>query len=91
MNELKEEGKTIVFISHSLPQVREFCDSAMWLEGGQMREYGDIDTVCDHYAEYIEYFNTLTKAEKKAELNEKFKKRIIKDKRVSLFDRIFGQ
>lgn len=91
MNELKAEGKTIVFISHSLPQVREFCDSAMWLEGGQMREYGDIDTVCDHYAEYIEYFNTLTKAEKKAELNEKFKKRIIKDKRVSLFDRIFGQ
>ena len=26
----------------------------MWLEGGKMREYGDIDTVCEHYAEYIE-------------------------------------
>ena len=59
MQELKEDGKTIVFISHSLPQVQEFCDSAMWLEGGKMREYGDIDTVCEHYAEYIETYNYL--------------------------------
>ena len=87
---LKEEGKTIVFISHSLPQVREFCDSAMWLEGGQMREYGDIDTVCDHYAEYIETYNKLTKAQKKAERDEKFKERIIKNRKVGLFDRLFG-
>ena len=90
MQELKEEGKTIVFISHSLPQVREFCDSAMWLEGGQMREYGDIDTVCDHYAEYIETYNKLTKAQKKAERDEKFKERIIKNRKVGLFDRLFG-
>ena len=50
MNELKAEGKTIVFISHSLPQVREFCDSAIWLEGGKLKEYGDVKTVCDNYA-----------------------------------------
>ena len=49
MNELKDEGKTIIFISHSLPQVREFCDSAMWLEGGRMKEYGPIDEVCSPY------------------------------------------
>ncbi len=90
MQELKEDGKTIVFISHSLPQVQEFCDSAMWLEGGKMREYGDIDTVCEHYAEYIETYNTLTKAQKKAERDEKFKERIIKDRKPGLFDRLFG-
>lgn len=90
MNELKAAGKTIIFISHTLPQVREFCDSAMWLEGGHLREYGDIETVCDHYAEYVEYYNSLSKAEKKKELDEKFAERIIKDKKVSLLDRIFG-
>lgn len=90
MKELKEEGKTIIFISHSLPQVREFCDTAMWLEGGKMKEYGTIDEVCDHYAEYIERYNTLTKAEKKAEREEKFKDRIIKNRKVSLMDRLFG-
>ena len=90
MNELKAEGKTIVFISHSLPQVRDFCDSAMWLEGGKLREFGDIETVCDHYADYVEKYNAMSKAEKKKELDEKFKERIIKNKRVSLIDRIFG-
>lgn len=90
MNELKEEGKTIIFISHSLPQVREFCDTAMWLEGGKMKEYGPINEVCDHYAAYIEYYNKLSKAEKKAERDEKFKERVIINKKVSLFERLFG-
>lgn len=90
MNELKEEGKTIIFISHSLPQVREFCDTAMWLEGGRMKEYGTIDEVCDHYSDYIERYQAMTKAEKKAEQEEKFKERIIRNKKVSLFDRLFA-
>lgn len=90
MNELKEQGKTIVFISHSLPQVRDFCDTAMWLEGGKMREYGDIETVCDHYAEYVEEYNAMNKKEKKKMLDDKFKERIIKNKKVSLIDKIFG-
>ncbi len=37
MNELKDQGKTIVFISHSLPQVRGFCQKAMWIEGGRLK------------------------------------------------------
>ncbi len=51
MMELKEEGKTIIFISHTLKQVREFCDTAMWIEGGQLKEYGEVEEVCDHYSE----------------------------------------
>lgn len=90
MNELKDEGKTIIFISHSLPQVKSFCDSAMWLEGGQLREYGDIETVSDHYAAYIEKYNALSKDEKKKEQEAKFSERVIKNKKVTLIDRIFG-
>ena len=54
MKSLKKEGKTIVFISHSLPQVRDFCDTAMWIEGGMLKEYGEINEVCDHYATYVD-------------------------------------
>ena len=91
MQELKAQGKTIIFIYHSLPQVRQFCDSALWLEGGKLREYGEINTVCDHYAEYVDYYNGLTDKEKKQERDEKFKERILKNTKVSLIDRIFGQ
>ncbi len=90
MRELKNEGKTIVFISHSLPQVKEFCDTAMWLEGGQLKEYGDINTVSKHYSEYIERFNNMTKAEKKAEMNKKFQDRIIKTKKSNWISRLFA-
>ena len=55
-----------------------------------LKEYGDIEAVCDHYADYVESYNSLSKAEKKKERDEKFKERIIKNKKVSLIDRIFG-
>lgn len=90
MTELKNEGKTIVFISHSLPQVRGFCDTAMWIEGGMLKEYGDIEEVCDHYAEYVDYYNSLSNADKKKERDQKFEKRIIKETRKGIFGRIFG-
>lgn len=91
MKELKKQGKTIVFISHSLPQVRDFCDTAMWIEGGMLKEYGEINEVCDHYAEYVDYYNKLSNEDKKKERDAKFEKRIIKETgRRSLFKKIFG-
>lgn len=91
MKELKEQGKTIVFISHSLVQVRDFCDTAMWIEGGMLKEYGEINEVCDHYAEYVDYYNSLDKAGKKKERDTKFEKRIIANEaKKGFFGRIFG-
>lgn len=91
MKELKDEGKTIVFISHSLPQVRDFCDTAMWIEGGMLKEYGKIDEVCDHYAEYVDYYNSLDNNGKKKERDDKFEKRIIPNtKKKGFFNKIFG-
>lgn len=81
-----EEGKTIFFISHALPQVRSFCKTGMWIEGGQLIEIGAIDTVCDHYSEYIDAYDKLSEKEKKKQRDEKFAKRIIKTKKKkSLF------
>lgn len=91
MKELKSQGKTIVFISHSLPQVRDFCDTAMWIEGGMLKEYGNIDEVCDHYAEYVDYYNSLSNTEKKRERDNKFAERLIpSNAKKGLFARIFG-
>ena len=90
MKELKKENKTIVFISHSLPQVREFCDTALWIEGGEVREYGPVDPVSDHYSEYVEYLNSLSAKEKKEENERKFQKRLILDKRDGFWDKVLS-
>ena len=89
MNELKDKGKTIIFVSHSLPQVRSFCTKALWIEGGMLKEYGEINEVCDHYNDYVDYYNSLSDQEKKKIRDEKFEKRVI-DKKPSLLDRLFG-
>lgn len=80
-----EREKTILFISHSLPQVREFCRTGLWLDGGRLKEMGDIDTVCDHYSEYVENLNELPKKEKKKILDEKLKNRIIIEEKRSFW------
>src|SRR5690606_40419226 len=32
MKEFKERGKTMIFVSHSLSQMKQFCDKILWLE-----------------------------------------------------------
>ena len=93
MNRMKklrdEEGKTIFFVSHTLNQVKSFCKTGMWIEGGKLKEIGEIDTVCAHYAEYVDYLNSLSAKEKKAELDMKFKERIVKtNKKESFIDKL---
>ena len=93
MNRMKklrdEEGKTIFFISHALPQVREFCKTGMWIEGGKLIEIGDINEVCDHYSEYVDHLNSLTPKEKKEENEKKFASRLIKiEKKQNVFARL---
>ena len=90
MKELKKEDKTIVFISHSLPQVREFCDTALWIEGGEVREYGPVDTVSDHYSDYVEYLNSLSAKDKKEENERKFQKRLILDEKDGFWDKVLS-
>lgn len=73
MNEFREKGTTIVFVSHSLPQVRDFCDQAMWLEGGKIKMLGDCNDVADEYQAFTTYFNKLSQAEQK-KLKEKIQR-----------------
>ncbi|WP_416325204.1 ABC transporter ATP-binding protein [[Eubacterium] hominis] len=83
-----EQDKTILFISHSLPQVRDFCKTGIWIEGGKLVEMGDINTVCDHYAEYVDNLNKLSDKDKKKMLDEKFKKRLIVDDNPTFIQKI---
>lgn len=50
MLELMGGGTTVLFVSHSLEQIREMCDKVIWLDHGQMKMIGDTQEVCDAYA-----------------------------------------
>jgi ABC-type polysaccharide/polyol phosphate transport system ATPase subunit len=49
INELRDRGVTIVFVSHSTADVRAIGDRALWLEHGRARAIGDAAEVMDRY------------------------------------------
>ena len=49
MLELMGGGTTVLFVSHSLEQIREMCSKAIWLERGVVVMAGDTKSVCDAY------------------------------------------
>ncbi len=51
--ELKEKGKTILFVSHDVDAVRRFCSRAIWLDNGKTVMDGDVNEVTSKYMEFI--------------------------------------
>lgn len=51
MKELTEQGKTMVFVTHSLESVSKLCKRAVWLHEGKIRLDGDSDEVIEKYIE----------------------------------------
>lgn len=55
MKELKAQGKTMVFVTHSLGSARELCDRAVWLNKGHIQLDGDVNEVIDEYLKETTY------------------------------------
>ena len=49
----KEEGKTVVFVSHALKLVERFCDRCLLLQGGTVHAIGSAHDVADVYRERV--------------------------------------
>lgn len=49
MLELMSGGTTVLFVSHSLEQIREMCDRVIWLEHGHVKAIGATKEICDAY------------------------------------------
>ena len=56
--QLMEGGTTVLFVSHSLAQVRRICDRAMILDHGTLKAIGGIDEISNQYEAMIEATDT---------------------------------
>lgn len=52
MMSMIEGGTTVLFVSHSLEQVRKMCDLVVWLEHGTVKKIGGKE-VCDEYRSFL--------------------------------------
>ncbi len=49
MKELKNQGKTMVFVTHSMQAVKQLCDRAVWLCDGKIKMDGSTEKVVEEY------------------------------------------
>jgi ABC-type polysaccharide/polyol phosphate transport system ATPase subunit len=54
LRQLRDQGTTILFVSHNAQQVRSFCDRAILLENGQLIDSGEVNDVVDHYERLLQ-------------------------------------
>jgi ABC-2 type transport system ATP-binding protein len=49
--QFKDEGRTVVVVSHGLEQMRSFCNEVAWLDHGELSAVGPAAEVIDHYSD----------------------------------------
>lgn len=47
--QFRRDGRTVVVVSHALPQLRQMADHAAWLEHGRLKEVGEAKDVIQRY------------------------------------------
>jgi ABC-type polysaccharide/polyol phosphate transport system ATPase subunit len=50
-NRLRDEGRTILFVTHDMGAVKRFCHRAVLIEGGVVKRIGEPDDVANDYVE----------------------------------------
>lgn len=53
ISKLKEDGKTIILVSHDANSIRNMCDEVIWLHEGRIAALGNPTYVVDRYLRYV--------------------------------------
>jgi ABC-type polysaccharide/polyol phosphate transport system ATPase subunit len=54
MHELLGRSGSIVFVSHAVRQLAEFCNRAIWLKEGELVAIGDAEDVVEEYRAFVQ-------------------------------------
>ena len=77
-----DSGVTVLFVSHSLEQVKRLCDKAMILDHGKMIAFGPIDEVAPKYQAMIDAYEAENPSPKKKK-KKKTVKKVTKEQQAS--------
>ncbi len=66
MQEFRDSGKTIFFVTHAPWQMLHFCDRVMWLHKGRVIGFDDADRMVPSYVEFTRDWTNWSQAERDA-------------------------
>jgi ABC-type polysaccharide/polyol phosphate transport system ATPase subunit len=58
MKELVLGGSTVLFVSHGLGEVENYCTKTLWIEKGRVKMFGDTKEVTQKYRESVQTIDT---------------------------------
>ena len=67
MREFKEKGKTVILVTHDIVSVKNFCDHAIWLNGGKVISSGPAKLVAEDFRNFMLYGVTSSLSNSRAE------------------------
>ena len=53
MSDLLNNGTTLLYVSHSVEEVKRLCDKALWLSYGKVKMQGPVKEVCARYVQSL--------------------------------------
>ncbi len=74
---LKDKGKTIILVSHSVGVIRRFCDRAVLIDNGKVAFDGSADETVEKYLDMFRKHEPVQKKEKKKPKEDKLDKRVL--------------
>lgn len=72
LNEMMDDGVTVLLVSHSINQVRRICDRCIWIDSGELIMEGEVNEVCDAYVEDANYAKIKKERKMKRKLRKKY-------------------
>ena len=57
MNSFRDDGASILFVSHDLGSMESICDRVIWLDEGRVVDDGSVNYVTSSYVEFLSDMN----------------------------------
>ena len=65
INEFKEQGKTIIFVSHAVTSMTTFCDRIIWINRGKLIGIDTPENIVKPYCDFARDYAKMTNEEQK--------------------------
>lgn len=85
--EIKNSGKTILFVSHDISSIRRFCDRCYWLKNGEVVEHGDTMEVTTNYENFLKKKSVKTVDRNKNHIEQNLSPEIVDVLSAELLDK----
>lgn len=59
MQLFKNQGKSFIIVSHNIGDIKRLCEKTIWLDNGNLVQFGDTTDILSNYHHYVNWFKNL--------------------------------